>query len=181
MNLDSVIPVKTGTADPFSFYGLTGDSATDHAASQRGSVQRARAPAFGTITAQSGRRNAVIAALTFTGGFSAIRQRLREWLYDGGRPLHAVSEPDRRPRPAFAPPIGAKPPFGKGQDVAARPAAVRTVAASAGGHEGRLPPRNPKPAPVSPLMGEGTRCLLFMPDFGWRAWRQPSGFPLSRE
>ena len=38
---------------------------------------------FGTITAQSGCRNAVIAALNFTGGFSAVRQRLREWLYDG--------------------------------------------------------------------------------------------------
>ena len=38
---------------------------------------------FGTITAQSGRRNAVIAALTFTGGFSAVRQRLRERLCEG--------------------------------------------------------------------------------------------------
>ena len=38
---------------------------------------------FGTITAKSGRQNAVIAALNFTGGFSAVRQRLREWLYDG--------------------------------------------------------------------------------------------------
>ena len=38
---------------------------------------------FGTITAKSGCQNAVIAALTFTGRFSAIRQRLREWLYDG--------------------------------------------------------------------------------------------------
>ena len=38
---------------------------------------------FGTITAQSGRQNAVIAALNFTGGFSAVRQRLREWLCDG--------------------------------------------------------------------------------------------------
>ena len=61
---------------------------------------------FGTITAQSGCRNAVIAALTFTGGFSAVRQRLREWLCDGAdrstpspnqidvrarfRPAHAV-------------------------------------------------------------------------------------------
>ena len=41
------------------------DAATDHAASQRGC------------------QNAVIAALTFTGGFSAVRRRLREWLYDG--------------------------------------------------------------------------------------------------
>ena len=40
-------------------------------------------PAFGTITAQSGCRNAVIAALNFTGGFSAARQRLRELLCDG--------------------------------------------------------------------------------------------------
>ena len=38
---------------------------------------------FGTITAQSGCQNSVIAALTFIGGFSAVRQRLREWLYDG--------------------------------------------------------------------------------------------------
>ena len=38
---------------------------------------------FGTITAQSGCRNAVIAALAFMGGFSAVRQRLREWLCDG--------------------------------------------------------------------------------------------------
>ena len=38
---------------------------------------------FGTITAKSGCQNAVIAALTFIGGFSAVRQRLREWLYDG--------------------------------------------------------------------------------------------------
>ena len=34
---------------------------------------------FGTITAQSGCRNSVIAALNFTGGFSAVR----EWLCDG--------------------------------------------------------------------------------------------------
>ena len=33
---------------------------------------------FGTITAQSGCRNAVIAALTFTGGFSASASPLRE-------------------------------------------------------------------------------------------------------
>ena len=32
---------------------------------------------FGTITAKSGHRNSVIAALNFTGGFSAVRQRLR--------------------------------------------------------------------------------------------------------
>ena len=38
---------------------------------------------FGTITAQSGRRNSVIASLNFTGGFSAVRRRLREWLYYG--------------------------------------------------------------------------------------------------
>ena len=38
---------------------------------------------FGTITAKSGCQNSVIAALNFTGGFSAVRQRLREWLYDG--------------------------------------------------------------------------------------------------
>jgi len=38
---------------------------------------------FGTITAQSGCQNSVIAALTFAGGFSSVRQRLREWLYDG--------------------------------------------------------------------------------------------------
>ena len=29
--------------------------------------------------------------------------------------------------------------------------------------------------------GEGIRRLQFIPDFGWRAWMQPSGFPLSRE
>ena len=37
---------------------------------------------FETATAQSGRWNAVIAALTFTGGFSAVRQRLRGRLCD---------------------------------------------------------------------------------------------------
>ena len=57
---------------------------------------------FGTITAQSGRRNAVIAALTFTGGFSAVRQRLREWLYDGAdRSTPSPNQIDVRAR--FAP------------------------------------------------------------------------------
>ena len=51
-----------------------------------------RPPAFGTITAQSGCQNYVIAALNFTGGFSAVRQRPREWLHD-------VPQPDRRARP----------------------------------------------------------------------------------
>ena len=39
--------------------------------------------ALGTITAKSGCRNAVIAALAFTGGFSDVRDAFREWLYDG--------------------------------------------------------------------------------------------------
>ena len=38
----------------------------------------------------------------------------------------------------------------KGQDAARRAAAARTVTASAGGREGRLSPRPPKPTPVSP-------------------------------
>ena len=59
------------------------DAATDHAASHGGAVQGTRPPAFGTVTAKSGCQNSVIAALNFTGGFSAIRQRLREWLCDG--------------------------------------------------------------------------------------------------
>ena len=45
----------------------------------------------------------------------------------------------------------AEPPFDQGQDAAARVAAARTVAATPGGREGRLSPRPPKPAPVSPL------------------------------
>ena len=67
---------------------------------------------FGTITAQSGRQNSVIAALTFTGGFSAVRQRLREWLYGGAaqgdcRALgrvrrHRNGVPDGVPRLAVA-------------------------------------------------------------------------------
>ena len=57
---------------------------------------------FGTITAQSGCRNAVIAALNFTGGFSAVRQRLREWLYDGAdRSTPSQNQIDVRAR--FAP------------------------------------------------------------------------------
>ena len=57
---------------------------------------------FGAITAQSGCRNAVIAALTFTGGFSAVRQRLREWLYDGAdRSTPSPNQIDVRAR--FAP------------------------------------------------------------------------------
>ena len=57
---------------------------------------------FGTITARSGCQNAVIAALTFTGGFSAIRQRLREWLYDGAD--RSTPSPNRIDAPArFAP------------------------------------------------------------------------------
>ena len=55
--------------------------------------------ALGTITAQSGRRNAVIAALTFTGGFSDVRRRLPRMALRRGRPLHAVPKSDRRPRP----------------------------------------------------------------------------------
>ena len=59
-------------------------------------------PAFGTITAQSGRRNSVIAALTFTGGFSAARQRFREWLCDGAdRSAPSPNRTDVRAR--FAP------------------------------------------------------------------------------
>ena len=48
----------------------------------------------------------------------------------------------------------AEPPFGKGQDAARRAAAARTLDASAGWREGRLPPRNPKPAP-SPSREKG--------------------------
>ena len=43
----------------------------------------------------------------------------------------------------------AEPPFAKGR-MRRRAAAARTVAASAGGRDGRLPPRKPKPAPASP-------------------------------
>ena len=46
--------------------------------------------------------------------------------------------------------VDAEPPSGKGQDAAPRAAAARTVAAPAWRREGGLPPRNPKPAPVSP-------------------------------
>ena len=57
---------------------------------------------FGTITAKSGCRNAVIAALNFTGGFSAVRQRLREWLCDGAdRSTPSPNQIDVRAR--FAP------------------------------------------------------------------------------
>ena len=38
---------------------------------------------YGTITAQSGCQTAVAAKLSFTREFSAVRQRLRERLYDG--------------------------------------------------------------------------------------------------
>ena len=54
----------------------------DHSTSYGGAVQGTRPVDVGTVTAQSGRRNAVIAALTFTGGFSAVRQRLRGRLCD---------------------------------------------------------------------------------------------------
>ena len=46
--------------------------------------------------------------------------------------------------------VDAEPSSDEGRDAAARAAAARTVAAPAGGREGRPPPRNPKPAPVSP-------------------------------
>ena len=59
------------------------DPATDHAEPCRGAVQGTRPLGARNPTAQSGRRNSVSAALTFTGGFSAARQRIREWLYDG--------------------------------------------------------------------------------------------------
>ena len=78
------------------------DYPTDHAASQRGAVQKTRAPAFGTITAKSGRGNSVIAALNFTLGFSAVRRRIREWLYDGAdRSTPSPNQIDARAR--FAP------------------------------------------------------------------------------
>ena len=50
-------------------------------------------------TARSGCGNAVIAAPTFTGGFSAVRQRLREWLCDGSARSTPSPNRDRRPRP----------------------------------------------------------------------------------
>ena len=59
------------------------DPATDHAKPCRGAVQRTRSLGARSITAQSGRLYSVSAALTFTGGFSAARQRIREWLYGG--------------------------------------------------------------------------------------------------
>ena len=53
--------------------------------------------ALGTITAKIGCRSA--AALAFTGGVSAARQRLREWLYDGGvRSTPALNQTDVRAR-----------------------------------------------------------------------------------
>ena len=59
------------------------DSETAIAASQRGAVQGTRPLwTLETITARSGCRSAVIAAMTLTDGFSAVRQRLREWLYE---------------------------------------------------------------------------------------------------
>ena len=59
---------------------------------------------FGTITDRGGCPNAVIAALTFMGGFSAVRQRLREWLYDGAdRSTPSPNQIDVRAR--FAPPM----------------------------------------------------------------------------
>ena len=87
------------------------DAATDHAEPRGGAVQGTRPPAFGTtITAKSGRQNSVIAALTFTGGFSAVRQRLREWRCDGAD--RSAPSPNRidvraRFRPAHAAGLGA--------------------------------------------------------------------------
>jgi len=40
---------------------------------------------------------------------------------------------------------------------------------------------NSKTYPCKPIKGEGIRWLGFVLDFGWLAWLQPSGFPLSRE
>lgn len=37
----------------------------------------------GTVLARSGCQNAVVAALSLLGGWDTVRQRLREWLYDG--------------------------------------------------------------------------------------------------
>ena len=54
-------------------------------------------------------------------------------------------------RACFSPWHGdAEPPLDQGQDATPRLAVARTVAASAGGREGRLPPRTPKPTPISP-------------------------------
>lgn len=39
---------------------------------------------YGTVLAQSACQNAVITALLSRGGWHTVRQRLREWLYDGG-------------------------------------------------------------------------------------------------
>ena len=58
--------------------------------------------ALGTITAQSGCQTAVASNLSFMGGFSAARQRLREWLYDGAdRSTPSPNQTDVRAR--FAP------------------------------------------------------------------------------
>ena len=40
---------------------------------------------------------------------------------------------------------------------------------------------NSKTYPCKPIKGEGIRWLGFGLGFGWRAWLQASGFPLSRE
>ena len=57
---------------------------------------------FGTITARNGCQNAVALALAFTGGFFAVRQRLREWLYYGAdRSTPSPNQIDVRAR--FAP------------------------------------------------------------------------------
>ena len=210
------------------------DAATDHAEPRGGAVQRTRPPAFGTITAQSGRRNSVIAALNFTGGFSAVRQRIRRgegqaepwiiltdlepmeagaswremrfWIETGFKALKSVGwqwQKTRRTDPArverhwlvlsvatlltlafgnrvedanalkrnpsalraqpsrerVSPWHGdAEPPFAKGR-MRRRAAAARTAAASAGGRDGRLPPRNPKPATASPSGRARMRAL----------------------
>ena len=58
--------------------------------------------ALGTITAQSGCQTTVAANLALTGGFSAARQRLREWLCDGAdRSTPSPNQIDVRAR--FAP------------------------------------------------------------------------------
>ena len=78
------------------------DHPTDHAASQRGAVQRTRPPAFGTVTAKSGCQNAVIAALTFTGRILRRPAATPRMALRRRRPLRAVPQSDRRPRPLRA-------------------------------------------------------------------------------
>lgn len=68
---------------PREWYQMT-EAIAEHLPNLRPAQQRGLALwVYGTVLAQSACQNAVIAALLTVGGWHGLRQRLREWLYDG--------------------------------------------------------------------------------------------------